>query len=232
MSRGLNCNVVNSAGDESLSDGWNKTCTCTGTGCTTAVGTYTGTSFSATLNSDANFTVVVTDANQCSVSSTVHIDAIDARCFAGNSGVVKVQMCHHTGSVKNPYVTLCVDQSAVAELVALGDCIGPCSAYHNPLTCTGYKAEDANGAYEDLATLSVYPNPSSGLFMIDFSGRAQPLNIRLVNLLGQTMYSESINDFDGAIQKEIDLSTLSAGSYLLYLLNDNKVYKQQIILTK
>ena len=89
MSRGLNCNVVNSAGDESLSGGWNAGCSCNTSACTTPVGTYNGTSFSAKLTSDANFTVVVTDANQCTATGTVHIDAIDVRCFAGNSSTVR-----------------------------------------------------------------------------------------------------------------------------------------------
>src|SRR5262249_36530899 len=134
---------------------------------TTPVGTYTGSSFSAILTSDANFTVVVTDANSCTASSTVHIDAIDSRCFAGNSGNVKVQVCHHTGSATNPYVQICVSENAVPELIALGDCIGPCSAYSNPMNCSGYRMvsldENSSNAFK------VFPNPFNDKTTVSFS---------------------------------------------------------------
>jgi hypothetical protein len=169
MSRGLNCNVVNSAGDEQLSGGWNVGCTCSTANCSTPVGTYNGTSFSAKLTSDANFTVVVTDANRCTATSTVHIDAIDARCFAGNSSNPKVQVCHHTGSPSNPYVTLCVSENAVAEMLAMGDCVGSCASYSNPMNCSGYRAESAEEIMMSEAKFTTYPNPFIGNTTISFS---------------------------------------------------------------
>lgn len=185
MSRGLNCNVVNSAGDESLSGGWNVGCTCPTSSCTTPVGTYSGTSFSAKLTSDANFTVVVTDANQCMASSTIHIDAIDVRCFTGNSANPKVQMCHHTGSSNNSYVTLCVSPDAVAELIALGDCIGSCASYSNPMNCSGYRLA-AEELTESESKLNAYPNPFTGSTTIEFSipndGNAI---VRVFNAMGE-----------------------------------------------
>jgi hypothetical protein len=169
MSRGLSCNVVNATGDEQLSGGWNVSCGCSPANCTTPTGTYSGTSFSAKLTSDANFTVVVTDANGCSANGTVHIDAIDARCFTGNAGNQKVQVCHHTGSPTNPYVTLCVSENAVAEMLAMGDCVGSCASYANPMTCSGYRAEETEEVMMSETKFTAYPNPFNGKTTIAFS---------------------------------------------------------------
>jgi hypothetical protein len=234
MSRGLNCNVANSAGDELLSGGWNVGCSCNTSNCTTSVGTYSGTSFSAKLTSDANFTVVVTDANGCSGNSTVHIDAIDARCFAGNSSNQKVQVCHHTGSTSNPYVTLCVSQGEVADLLASGDCIGTCSSYANPMVCSGYRAEATEKIMMSEAKFSAYPNPFTGKTTIAFSvpndGNAV---VRVFDAMGR-----QINIlFDGiakagALNKvEFDGDLHPAGIYFYSIVSEgkNEVKRMELI---
>jgi hypothetical protein len=232
MSRGILCNVTNATGDESLLDGWNKTCSCAGVGCTTPVGTYTGTSFSAILTSDANFTVVVTDGNGCAASSSVHIDAIDSRCFAGNSGNQKVQVCHHTGSLTNPYVTLCVDQNAVAELLSLGDCVGACNAYSNPITCSGYRM----GATEEISaeTFNVYPNPFSNkttvAFRVPADGNAV---VKVFDAFGQQVkvLFDGMATSGAEYKVEFDGSACAAGMYFYSITSNemNETRKMQLV---
>ncbi|RYE22356.1 MAG: HYR domain-containing protein, partial [Sphingobacteriales bacterium] len=139
MNRPLKCNIINTTGDELWIPGAGTTSSsniaCPGTGAAlvapvsmatinTAGGTY---AVNVTLMADAVITFTITDANGCTTTCSKTIEAEDVRCFAGNSGNAKVTLCHQTGSIKNPCIKICVDQSAVAEHLAHGDFVGLCT---------------------------------------------------------------------------------------------------------
>jgi hypothetical protein len=112
MDRPKKCNVINDAGDEVWQGLFGTTTpnTCpvfpnpgTITPVTSASGLSAGSySVKVTLLADAVITATVTDANGCTTSCSRTISAEDVRCFAGNSNVQKVTLCHKTGSAKNP----------------------------------------------------------------------------------------------------------------------------------
>jgi hypothetical protein len=56
-----------------------------------------------------DYTVTITDKNNCTATSTVRVCVIDVRC--GNK-LDKVVICHRTGSLTKPFETLCVDIKA------------------------------------------------------------------------------------------------------------------------
>lgn len=64
--------------------------------------------------------------------------------------------------------------------------------------------------------LEVFPNPNNGLFTIGFhSATAQTYVVSLVNPLGQKAMEYTISEFAGDYRKDIDVSSLSKGVYLL-----------------
>lgn len=70
---------------------------------------------------------------------------------------------------------------------------------------------------EDLQTqlgFSIYPNPSNGIFVIDFNESYSKTKIELINITGAVAESFSINNTIN-LRKSIDLSALSKGLYLL-----------------
>lgn len=231
MNRPLSCNVSNSSGDESFSGG---SCVNTCDGNTTPNST-TGSAPVCTGSStivgkfmnDADITASVTDANGCVASSSYHVDAIDARCFAGNSGVAKVTMCHHTGSIKNPYVTICVDQSAVAALIAQGDCVGPCGS-GNPCT------RIADGGLSNTSIV-IYPNPTDGLTSIKFYANTDDkATVNVYNVTGTFI----TNLLDGSVstgneyQVTFDANTVTAGVYFIKLTIGSESTMQKIVVYK
>lgn len=67
--------------------------------------------------------------------------------------------------------------------------------------------------------MSVYPNPSNGIFSI--SGSDNIASVEVVNMLGQVVFSEKAENGDLRKNKQIALSTQSAGIYLLNVKFEN-----------
>ncbi len=66
---------------------------------------------------------------------------------------------------------------------------------------------------------SVYPNPSNGLFVVDFSDvdatGTDHITIDVVNSLGQKLYAVEKQKGSGPLKTEIDLATVSEGVYFI-----------------
>lgn len=75
--------------------------------------------------------------------------------------------------------------------------------------------------------MKVYPNPSKGLIKIN-SSYSLPVQLRIINSLGQVIKSEltSIKD------KELDLTNLDNGTYILNISNQGKQITKTIIINK
>ena len=144
---------------------------------------------------DAIITATVTDANNCTYTVTSSIHAEDVRCFAGNSNIAKVTICHKTGSAKNPCVTICVDQSAVAEHLAHGDFLGTCTANCTAPNLVKTGAVTAPIAISNmLSTLpakleaNVMPNPTTTVFNLVIRGKdASPVTVRVTDVYGKVI---------------------------------------------
>ena len=75
--------------------------------------------------------------------------------------------------------------------------------------------------------MKVYPNPSKGIIKIN-SSYSLPVQLRIINSLGQVVKSEitSIQD------KELDLTDLENGTYLLSIMNQGKQTTKTIIINR
>ena len=82
---------------------------------------------------------------------------------------------------------------------------------------------------EILSNISIYPNPSSGMFTIEFKRVTEKnSNISIVNSIGNIVFSEEL--IIGESSKNIDLSEFSKGIYLIELQTELGFYKKKIIL--
>ncbi|MFM2225954.1 MAG: hypothetical protein RJA07_2156 [Bacteroidota bacterium] len=88
-------------------------------------------------------------------------------------------------------------------------------------------AGSASGLAIDAIT--VYPNPNNGAFTIDINNSEININkIMLINVLGETVYNQPVNDNNH--KHQIDISPAKNGVYLLLIIDaDGKRMTKQVI---
>jgi hypothetical protein len=84
---------------------------------------------------------------------------------------------------------------------------------------------------ETIANLDVYPNPSRDVFNVTFTSEdVQDLEVRVVNVVGEVVYTDNLQQFVGEYTKVIDLATYTKGVYFLEITTDNGVVNKKLIL--
>ena len=82
-----------------------------------------------------------------------------------------------------------------------------------------------------ISSLDVYPNPSRDVFNVEFiSESKQSIEVRLVNLVGEIIFTENLENFEGEYTHSFNLSEYSKGIYLLELDTDNGIVNKKLIL--
>ena len=74
--------------------------------------------------------------------------------------------------------------------------------------------------------LTVYPNPSAGLFNIQTKNPIENATITVYDLNGRIVYQAKSENIEN---KSLDLNNLSNGIYILNIANGNVKYSQKII---
>ena len=82
-----------------------------------------------------------------------------------------------------------------------------------------------------IDNLDVYPNPSRDTFNVSFTSEdAQDLEVRVINVVGEVVYTENLEQFTGEYNKEIDLVTYTKGVYFLEITTENGVVNKKLII--
>ncbi|RMG85597.1 MAG: PDZ domain-containing protein [Bacteroidetes bacterium] len=87
--------------------------------------------------------------------------------------------------------------------------------------------EVGNDAPENL---SVFPNPTYGNLNIQFQGEAIPTTIQVTDISGKVIFTETLNQFDGEYQKQIDISQSTPGTHILTIRQGQKVLTRSVVL--
>jgi len=82
-----------------------------------------------------------------------------------------------------------------------------------------------------INNLDVYPNPSRDIFNVTFTSEdTQDLDVRIINVVGEVVYTENLEQFVGEYTKAIDLATYTKGVYFLEITTNNGVVNKKLIL--
>jgi len=82
-----------------------------------------------------------------------------------------------------------------------------------------------------IANLFIYPNPSRDIFNISFtSEEIQDLKVRILNILGEELINENLQQFIGEYTKQINLSNNAKGIYFLEIEKTDGIINKKLIL--
>ena len=86
-------------------------------------------------------------------------------------------------------------------------------------------------AQDVVSGLDVYPNPSRDIFNVTFtSEEAQTISVKVVNMIGEEIYSEELTEFVGQFTKVVDMNTQPKGVYFLEITTNNGGINKKIVL--
>lgn len=173
--------------------------------------------------SSTSYNFSVTDLNGCTSSNSVSICVIDVRCYAGNSNVQKVEVCHIPPGNPNNAHTICISENAVAAHLAQGSLLGDCSEQED---CPNVSAQQiqthsqSNLSWANMIdaepVIGIYPNPFNDIFTVQYGLEDLiPIIFEITDMTGRIIKRVEITpqSIDGQVQ--IDLSNANQGIYLL-----------------
>ncbi|MGJ8661819.1 MAG: PKD domain-containing protein, partial [Bacteroidota bacterium] len=79
--------------------------------------------------------------------------------------------------------------------------------------------EEVNG----VGTISVYPNPSNGLFQIDFNmNNDMNITVQVTNVLGESVYMKDLGSISATHKDAIDITNAAPGVYYVTIVSNNE----------
>lgn len=141
----------------------------------------TAQSINVSPTSATNYTVTITDAQNCSGTASKVVKVTDASC--GNKGD-KVNVCHRGN-------TLCIDKTSVPDHLAHGDYLGACVAGS---ATTKTVAANLDVAIEESAfAVTASPNPSTGYFTLRLTGaQKEKVMLTVTDALGRVTETRAV----------------------------------------
>ncbi|MBS4060251.1 MAG: T9SS type A sorting domain-containing protein, partial [Bacteroidetes bacterium] len=86
---------------------------------------------------------------------------------------------------------------------------------------------------QNLQNLRIYPNPSNGRIILAIDQlKAQSVTIRVNNIIGELVYSETTEANAGKLSREIGLEHLPDGVYMITVENAKSIAVQRITIRK
>ncbi len=139
----------------------------------------------------------------------------EANFIAGQNVFLKPGFHSHAGSYTHAYITLTGDYcSSLPPLIAAPDSIDVATPF-NPDLFTN-----------EETTISIYPNPSTGIFTIDFMGTKTTAEIRLLNFHGKQLTEKRCKN---QLRQEIDIGHLPGGMYVIIIKTQSELITKKII---
>jgi PKD repeat protein len=127
----------------------------------------------------------------------------------------------------------CGDSSTVCQNDSLFRTNGTNSIISVTVINTTANATGIKTTTEETAQVSIYPNPSAGLFTLNLTNVATAkAQINITNILGEVIYSTQEQVNNGIMAKQINLESIANGAYFMKVSLGSQTYTSKIIINK
>lgn len=188
---------------------------------------------------DTYETIMNTDGGE----SSALLDILNANnCVIADPGIGGISRQPDGGLDPRTSSALTNFQAAVSVEDDFFDDVSYIGAFSNGTNwAEGWTALDAYGYFGDLVVtsneeteiteLAVYPNPTTGLSMINFeSDESLQMNLEVRNVIGQLILSQNQAIQSGTNTIELDLTQVNTGTYIITMQTSaGAIYTQKII---
>ena len=89
------------------------------------------------------------------------------------------------------------------------------------MICTGIPTNNLQSRVE------IYPNPAHGTINLSVSGQEKNLKLSITDMNGRQVYEEDLSSLGSEFTKQIGISQLSGGIYMLRLTGDGRAYNSK-----
>ncbi len=146
-------------------------------------------------------------------------------CAVGDSGVIyKTEDGGINWFIQNSGIT-----EKLLQVVFPTDSTGYILTSENKILKTTNGENSIYHLSETKQNILIYPNPNKGTFQIGFSvALPKNVSIQVVNNVGQVIYEEVHKNFSGNYSKEIDISSLANGIYMLNIKVGSNTYTENV----
>src|SRR5210317_771511 len=180
------------------------------------------TTFTVGIYPDAVAAISVDTAN-ATISAT---DWMANWSTSGTTGADSIYVEFSNGTTSNDTsgtVTFNVNNAGeTVTVIAFGPCSSDTASFTFDVNQISVDEDFLNG------TLSIYPNPTRGLFNVEFAtASATNVEISIVNMVGQVI-SNDVVTVNGLYNNQFDLSNESAGVYFIKFTTEEGVFTERI----
>jgi len=178
--------------------------------------------FTVSIHPDAVAAISVDTAN-ATIGAT---DWMAKWSTAGTTGADSIYVEFSNGTSSNDTsgtVTFTANNAGeTVTVIAFGPCSSDTATFTFDVNQISVDEDFLNG------TLSIYPNPTRGLFNVEFAtATATNVEISIVNMVGQVISNEVVT-VNGLYNNQFDLSDESAGVYFIKFTTDEGVLTERI----
>ena len=161
----------------------------------------------------ANATISATDwTASWSTSGTMNADSVSVEFSNGTTSMDTSGTVTFTANNAGETVTV----------IAYGPCSSDTATFTFDVNQISVDEDFMNG------TLSIYPNPTRGLFNVEFATeQAKDVEISIVNMVGQVI-STDVVEVNGVYNNQFDLSNEAAGVYFITFTTDEGTLTERI----